>query len=297
MRKPGFFLCLLLLSSFAQAEEAEIVDTASGERVSREQLLHVLAAQDYVLLGELHDNAAHHRLRGELLAELAGRSTVAVVAEHLERGRRFSPSGDLQADLTQAGFDPKGWRWPLHEGLFAPVADANIPLLGGNIPRETARGAVRQGSAALPTELAQLIETAPLAQTAQAALDDDLLQSHCGQLPASMLEGLRLAQRARDAAMFDAMRNSAGKPVVLVAGNGHVRLDYGVPDMIRAHKAQARFVSVGFIETDSDTAPALLQQRYHYVWRLPPAENRDDPCKNFGNPAPVGAQAVAKPGS
>lgn len=297
MRKPGFFLCLLLLSSFAQAEEAEIVDTASGERLSREQLLQVLADQDYVLLGELHDNAAHHRLRGELLAELASRSTVAVVAEHLERGSRFSSSGDLQADLSRAGFDPKGWRWPLHETLFAPIAAANIPLTGGNIPREIARGAVRQGSAALPAELTQLIETAPLSQTAQTALGDDLLQSHCGQLPASMLEGLRLAQRARDAAMFDAMRNSAGKPVALVAGNGHVRLDYGVPDMIRAHEAQARFVSVGFIETDSDTAPALLQQRYHYVWRLPPAENRDDPCKNFGNPAPVGAQAVAKPGS
>lgn len=294
MKNLGFFVCTLLLCGFAQAEEAQIVDTASGERVSREQLLQVLAAQDYVLLGELHDNAAHHRLRGELLAELAGRSTVAVVAEHLERGRRFSSSGDLQADLTAAGFDPKGWRWPLHEGLFAPVADANIPLLGGNIPRETARGAVRQGKAALPAELAQLIETAPLSQTAQAALDADLLQSHCGQLPASMLEGLRLAQRARDAAMFDAMRHNAVKPVVLVAGNGHVRLDYGVPDLIRTHETEARFVSVGFQEiTSASDAPIIADPvpPYDFVIITAAPEKREDPCLGFpksgssGNPA------------
>jgi uncharacterized iron-regulated protein len=236
-----------------------------------------------VLLGERHDNADHHRVRGELLAELARHSTLTVVAEHLERGHTFSFNGDLQTGLTQAGFDSKGWRWPLHESLFSPIAIANTPLLGGNIPRETARAAVRQGKSALPPELAQLIDTAPLNQSAQTMLDDDLLQSHCGHLPPSMLDGLRLAQRARDAAMFDAMRNSTGKPVALVAGNGHVRLDYGVPDLIRTHQAQARFVSVGFQEktSDSDTSVAGPVRLYDFVVITAAPENRENPCLNF----------------
>jgi uncharacterized iron-regulated protein len=291
MKKLSLFACALLLCGLARAEDAQIIDTASGERVNREQLLQVLAAQDFILLGEQHDNADHHRVRGELLADLASRSTLAVVAEHLERGHTFSANGDLQTDLTQAGFDPKGWRWPLHETLFAPIAAAKITLLGGNIPRETARSAVRQGSDALPPELAQLIKTARLSATAQAALDDDLLQSHCGQLPSSMLEGLRLAQRARDAAMFDAMRNSMGKPAVLVAGNGHVRLDYGVPNMIRSHLPHASFISVGFVEAGSDKTLSSLRQRYHYVWQLPAVESRDDPCRNFGKPTAVNGKS------
>jgi uncharacterized iron-regulated protein len=136
----------------------------------------------------------------------------------------------------------------------------------------------------LPSEIASIIASAPLSSPAQAALDDDLLQSHCGQLPTSMLDGLRLAQRARDAAMFDAMKNSKGKPTVLVAGNGHIRLDYGVPDLIRTFQPQAKFVSIGFIDSDSMEPLSWQQQRYHYVWKLPAVKNRDNQCRNFGKP-------------
>jgi uncharacterized iron-regulated protein len=296
--KPSVFLISLLLCPLALAKEAHIVDTASGKQISREQLLKVLQGSDYILLGELHDNASHHNLRGTLLKDLHALSNISVVAEHMERNHQFEPNGDLIADLQQAGFDAKGWGWPLHSGLFTPIVESAIPLFGGNITREVARSAVREGVTSLPAELNQLIATAPLDLAAQETLDADLLQSHCGHLPSTMLEGLRLAQRARDAAMFEAMQFSKqtqrNVPVALVAGNGHVRLDYGVPSLIRKIEPDARFVSVGFTESTAESTQDLtsLQLRYDYVWSVEATENREDPCLTFKKMKPVVSEAT-----
>lgn len=187
-------------------------------------------------------------------------------------------------DLENAGFNAKGWRWPLHEPLFQAIVKSDIPLIGGNIARETARKAVREGESALSDDLVQLIRQAPLSEEARSALDSDLLRGHCGQLPDNMLEGLRLAQRARDAAMFHTLRHyqKDPAPVVLLAGNGHVRLDYGVPSLIRQHLPDARSVSIGFLEEGPVLVDDINTQRdrYDYLWVVP-GMLRTDPCEAF----------------
>lgn len=256
-------------------EPAErIVDVASGRALTRADLLVAIRESAFALLGEAHDNALHHRRRGELLSELPA-STI-VVAEHLTRGRVADLRADLLPALVAAGFDPKGWAWPLHEPLFAAVARAGLRLVGGNLPREDARRIVREGEAALADDLAALLRAAPLDAAAQAALDADLLAGHCNQLPAARLPGMRLAQRARDAAMAAALRGSGGRPAVLVAGNGHVRTDYGVPRLLVGR----RVVSVGFVEAGAAEAGAP----YTHLWITPKLE-RADPCANLTMPA------------
>lgn len=273
-------LALLSLSINASAVE-RIIDTRDGSIVSRERLVQDLAGSEFILLGEMHDNPLHHQHRGELLAMLKP-WTPAVVAEHLERGKDFVNSSPLQADLELAGFDAKGWRWPLHEPLFSAVRENDLPLAGGNITREVARNAVRQGPTALPADLNTLISQYPLEATVQATLDDDLLRSHCGQLPGTMLEGLRLAQRARDAAMFDSLQKSPNRPAILLAGNGHVRLDYGVPSFLRQFHPESAFISIGFIESDDTETLAFTDYRnqYDYLWVVGKTE-REDPCLTF----------------
>lgn len=141
-------LLALLLGCTVHAEE-KIVDTRDGTTLTREQLVQAVAARDFILLGELHDNPLHHQYRAELLQSLAPlRPTV--VAEHLEYGKTFAPQGDLETGLAQAGFDMQGWQWPLHRPLFQAIADAQFPLLGGNIRPGLARQIVREGVSALP---------------------------------------------------------------------------------------------------------------------------------------------------
>lgn len=288
----GFGLCVALLAGGAQAAspgaETGIFETASGRSLSRAELLQRLAGADYLLLGELHDNAEQHRERGLLIRDLARqRPGLKVVAEHLELGRQVEEGGASLERLSRAGFDPKGWRWPAHEPLFAPLLEEPLPLLGGNIPRDEARRIVREGQSALRPSLAAAMQATPLGQEARAQLEASLLQGHCGQMPERVKAPMVLAQEAKDAAMARGLLD-AGAPAVLVAGNGHVRRDYGVPRFLPGRSLSVGFLEQGRVESEG----AALALIYDYVW-VTPAMSRDDPCLGLKLPAAEPARAVS----
>lgn len=273
-------LLLICLTGAAQATD-RIIDTTTGREISRAELLAQARQSDFVLLGEIHDNPHHHQRRAALIAELAPTS---IAAEHLENGQRVSwarPTGTSVADqLSSAGFDARSWQWPIHEPLFAGLAQAWIGVTGANISRDLARRLVREGESALPPALATTLAAAPLPASAQAALDKDLLDDHCGQLPATRVPGMRLAQRARDAAMATGVAALSERPAILVAGNGHVRADYGVPVALARLHPGARILNIAFLESERGAEP---HRAYTHLW-ITPAVQRDDPCKGF--PAP-----------
>jgi uncharacterized iron-regulated protein len=273
MKRLIALLSGVLLLWSAHADE-RILDTHDGRELSPAELAESLRTQDFILLGELHDNPRHHQARADLLQLLAPVRPV-VVAEHLEAGKTFVASGDLEADLAKAGFDARGWEWPLHRPLFQAIVDLGLPLLGGNLPPEQARKAVREGAGTLPASWRARIAEHPLSPEAEQALDHDLEQGHCGHMPPKWLPGMRLAQRARDAAMLDTLEKAPGRPAVLIAGNGHVRKDYGIPSMMGTKK----YVSIGFVEApESDASHYRI---YDYIWITDPAQ-REDRCAQMG---------------
>jgi uncharacterized iron-regulated protein len=270
---------LLLLCSIAQLAAAQVIDLATGKEISEQALSERLRAADIVLLGELHDNRRHHDLRGQLIARFAGKGRT-VVAEHLPQGGPVGFESDTRAGLVAAGFDPAGWEWPAHEKLYDQIRASGTPLVGGNLPKEQARQIFMQGVTALPDRMAQTYEAARLDAAAEKALDRDLVDGHCGKLPDRYLLRMRFAQRMTDIALSHALLDH--KPAVLVAGNGHVRKDYGVPQVIAAVAPQLRQISVGFLERSIDS-PELIQSlagQYDLVWITERAE-RKDPCENF----------------
>ncbi|MFV0371524.1 MAG: ChaN family lipoprotein [Azonexus sp.] len=266
-----------------------IVDLGSAQEkpqeISREALLASLKKADFILLGELHDNPRHHAGRGALIADLR---PAAVVAEHLMRGQSAAADGELLPRLEAGGFEAKGWRWPMHEALFSPVVSAQIPLLGGNLPKPLVRQIAREGEAAIPQELAGTLTRFPLPAAAVEQVDRDLITGHCGQLAPAMLPGLRLAQRVRDGAMAATLAERTEFPAVLVAGNGHVRRDYGVPTLLAELAPQRSQISIGFIEDGPEIEARLpeLRAQYDVVWITAPAE-RDDPCLTLRMPKQV----------
>jgi uncharacterized iron-regulated protein len=136
------------------------------------------------------------------------------------------------------------------------------------------------GDAALTEALAGPYRQAPLAPQARARLDGDLVDGHCGQLPDKYLAPMRLVQRATDISMANALLTHV--PAVLVAGNGDVRRDYGVPQVIEAMAPLLKTSAVGFYEHGGDRQELIksLASRYDYVWLTEPA-SRTDPCENF----------------
>lgn len=275
---PGILLALALICRL-DAAGAQIVDLQTRTEISEEQLAERLKQRDIVLLGELHDNPDHHALRGRLIARIAGPRTT-VVAEHLPAPARVAAGGRLLDDLQAAGFQADGWAWPLHEPLFAAVRQAGVPLVGGNLPKGSSKQMMMKGADGLEAPLADAYRRAPLNADAVRQLDADLVSGHCGKLPEKYLAPMRLVQRATDISMANALL--AHQPSVLVAGNGHVRRDYGVPQVLGALAPSLKISAVGFYEKDTE-APELLQSlagRYDYVWLTKGAE-RFDPCENF----------------
>ncbi len=271
--------CIAVFAGSAMSAGAQVIDLHSGDEISEQALAERLRGQDVVLLGELHDNARHHQLRGELIGRFA-RPGTTVVAEHLPTGAPVSFAGPLREDLDVAGFDGRGWGWPLHEPLFNAIRTSALPLVGGNLPKGYSKQLMAGGDAALTEALAGPYRQAPLAPQATARLDGDLVDGHCGQLPGKYLAPMRLVQRATDISLSNALLSHL--PAVLVAGNGHVRRDYGVPQLIDALAPSLKMSSVGFYERHGDRQELIksLAGRYDYVWLTEPME-RSDPCENF----------------
>jgi uncharacterized iron-regulated protein len=227
----------------------------------------------------LHDNAQHHALRARLISRIA-RDKLSVVAEHLPSPARVVREGALLADLQAAGFDPQAWSWPLHAPLFDAIRSAGLPLVGGNLPKGFSKQLFSQGASALSAPLGQTYRNAPLSQAARQQLDQDLIDGHCGKLPERYIEPMRLVQRATDISMAQAVLDRV--PAVLVAGNGHVRKDYGVPQVLSATMPTLRVTAIGFVEADGTREELVqsLKTRYDIIWLSERAE-RSDPCENF----------------
>jgi uncharacterized iron-regulated protein len=277
-------LTTLLLALAAWPAAAQIIDTRSGEELSEQALLERLRASDLVLLGELHDNAAHHTARGQLIARLARKGTT-VVAEHLPMDKRVAArrgggGDDLKRALETAGFNAAGWSWPVHEPLFDAVLGSGIGLVGGNLPGGMSRQLATRGEAALPAALADAVRRSALTPAMLAVLDQDLVDGHCGKLPERYLPMMRLVQRATDASLAVALMQH--RPSVLVAGNGHVRKDVGVPQVLRAVEPQLSVTSVAFLERSGEPPDLIksLSDRYDIVW-FTDGVQRSDPCENF----------------
>jgi uncharacterized iron-regulated protein len=247
-----------------------------------------------VLLGEVHDNAAQHRLRLALLRRaFAAGWRPAIVMEQfdverqadIDRARREQPR-DAQhlidaATTTRAVPSGAGWDWAFYKPYVALALEYDVPLLAANLATADTRRIVRGGLAASfdAERLAALGLDRPIANEWQQAQEREIDRGHCGALPATLWPRMAQAQFARDAVMADVLRRHAERGAVLLAGNGHVRRDLGVPRWLGAEAP--RVFALGLLEQgDTQTPPGAFDT----TLRTEAAE-RSDPCAGFKPPA------------
>jgi uncharacterized iron-regulated protein len=119
------------------------------------------------------------------------------------------------------------------------------------------------------------------------ALADELRDSHCGMLTDVALAGIGLAQRYRDAHLADVVLAAANRhgSAILIAGNGHVRSDRGVPRFVRQRSPQAVVQTVMMVEVEEGKSdPASYLPRHPDgtpaadMLIFTPRHERPDPC-------------------
>jgi uncharacterized iron-regulated protein len=309
-RGIGVFFCAALAACSSPAPSGRtdpgprIWDVRAARFVGEAQLVAALAAARYRLLGEVHDNPAHHDIRARLITAIAATGArPAVVFEQfdLDHDAALMAAQAAGADpeqLATAGrLDRKAWGWPLHKPILEAALAAHLPVRAGNLSRAQFGGELQ---AAIDKELNAIwyarLHAARWTEAQAAALRADIVESHCRKLPEAIVPHLVLAQRMRDATMAQALVNDAtAGGAVLIAGNGHVRADLAVPVYLHAAglpDADARSVSLGLIEVGADDQRAADFPRqvitdnpgFDYVW-LTPAVARGDPCERFSMPA------------
>jgi uncharacterized iron-regulated protein len=268
----------------------QIREPASGRRLTPEQLNARLAAADFVLLGERHDNPDHHRLQAWAV-EFSGSHAVALEMIDSDQAARLSQyltTSPRSAEQLGNALDWANSGWP-HWSQYQPIVEAamrrGLPVLAANLPPALARAIARDGLDALPAPLAAQLRLDPAADKAVlAGHAADMQAAHCGKLPERSLAPFAVAQYARDGymawVMADQWRRSERKMgVVLIAGAGHARKDRGVPLHLARLAPDARVVSLAFVEAaDGEMSAAdLALLPYDVVWFTARVDD-DDPC-------------------
>ncbi|MDX2289310.1 MAG: ChaN family lipoprotein [Hyphomicrobiaceae bacterium] len=273
-----------------------------------------LALARFVLLGEVHDNPDHHlwqawgirtisKLRGARIVE--GAPQIEVIAmemlsveqsDSLDKfyGRNVAvprPPG-AKAFGRIVGWDKSGWPdYAIYQPIIEQALFEQIVVIPASASRAATRRVSEMGVGALGAdETARLGLTAALPADLAGALAKEIADSHCGLIPERAFPAMSMVQRFRDATMADALLSVASsKGGILIAGNGHVRRDRGVPAyLVQRGVPHDQVVAVAHIEVEPGREDAA-----EYIPRNPAGEaavdyvvftprvERPDPCEQM----------------
>lgn len=269
MMRSGF-----TLTSFGAVLGAALFSSAVLAQVPQDAL-----RAEIVLLGERHDNPAHHARQAEWVAALHPK---ALVFEMLTPDQAARGNGAPRSDATTLeaalGWADSGWpAFEMYFPIFAAAPEAQI--YGAGVPRDVLRAQVQRPLAQHPLAGAYGLDRAPDPQE-QAAREAMQAAAHCDALPEEMLPVMVDAQRLRDMTLADAalraLRDTGG-PVAVITGNGHARADWGVPALLAHAGSGVAVFALGQSEAGQGVSGT-------FSLTLDAARpDRDDPCAAFAD--------------
>lgn len=274
--------------------KADATGQAPGATTATAPIAEMLAGARYALLGELHDNPALHRLRVGWLQRLADRHRFVIAMEQFDavmqprldaaRARIESAADDRSGgagraararELAEAaGFSFTGWDWSLYEPVVALALARGLPLIAANLSARESAAIARRGASAVSGPRGD--RPAGWTDADQAAMASAIRDGHCGLLPEAAIAAMVDAQLARDRTMARAMidaHRASGLQVLLLAGNGHVRVDIGVPRHLAELDAGGKTLAVGIGELGAPLPGRF--DRFVAVEKI----RREDPCE------------------
>lgn len=248
-----------------------LLSVASAQRVQP-------AADSIWLMGEIHDNreGMEARLADLRAAVKQGWRPVLVLEqfnrerqEALTRAQKECRSAECVIELAA----DSGWDWEAYVPLLNLALEYKLPLIAGNLSREESWKIIRQGYGSVldAKTLKQFGLDRQIPDDINTSQYEAIRVGHCDLLPANMIQPMARAQIARDVWLAKLISDHASQGVVLVAGNGHIRRDVGVPRWLPL-ALQSRTVVWSYVEPDSaDIA------RYDRIRVVRPID-REDPC-------------------
>lgn len=234
------------------------------------------------ILGEIHDNRAHHLAQARALAALQPKAVVFEMLTPEQAAALAQTDPRDAANLRRrSGWDESGWPdFALYAPVFAQVPKGGIR--GAALSRDALRAAMSEGAAHVFGPEARAFGLSQrLGDTARQHLAAELNDAHCGAMPEAMLPGMIEAQRLRDAAFARAVLaayRETGGPVALITGTGHARKDRGVPAALHSAAPELRLFVLGQGEAAPGQTPDPAEEALYDLLELTPPVPRPDPC-------------------
>ncbi|MFK7890488.1 MAG: ChaN family lipoprotein [Granulosicoccus sp.] len=280
-----------------------------GTRAGWSALSNAVSEADFTLVGEIHTNPDHHLLQSKIIDTIAvgGKKPVVVWEMIPAKNQAILDSLDLTTPESAStlgatlDWDNSGWpSWSMYEPIAVTAVEHKLPMRGAALERTFLRELATNGTDELSPELmTRLHLDEPLDQAASESMLDLLYEGHCELISRAALKPMQSAQRARDGAMADAMLSNpdSSQGAVLIAGNGHVRNDWGVSAVLekslKTHSPNATVLSIAQIEvsekhkqisgyTDFQSDPPI----YDFIVFTPQSEIKDHCAelqKRFGS--------------
>jgi uncharacterized iron-regulated protein len=211
------------------------------------------AKQSVVLLGEMHDNADHHRWQLQTLAALhAARPDMVIGFEMFPRRVQKALDQWVAGELSEAQFlAASDWNhvWSTDFNLYLPLfhfARMNrIPMVALNIDTRLRRSVSAKGFSGVPEEEREGVSAPALPSSSYL---DYLLPIYGEHERSGKKKGgasrddpdfLRFveSQQLWDRAMAQGIQaavNRVGRPLVVgIMGSGHIKYGYGVPHQLK----------------------------------------------------------------
>jgi uncharacterized iron-regulated protein len=253
---------ILLLT--AQAGACSALPDASAD-------LQGLLPTPLLLLGELHDAPEHQALQRDTVRQLAGRGELAaVVLEMVEQGRATTglPPDASEAQVREAldwaaDRNAGAWPWKVYGPVVMSAVRAGAPVLGGNLPRAQMRASMAEAS----------LDTS-VPPPALALQREAIREGHCGLLPDAQIAPMTRIQLGRDRAMAQTAVSALrpGRTVLLIAGNGHVQRDLGVPRQLPPDQAHRVVMALA---RDASTPTQEASTQADRIWVTAPRPPKD----------------------
>lgn len=249
------------------------------------QLVSQIARANVIYLGETHDSAKDHENQLKIIQELHKRNKkIAIAMEMFQRPFQNVINDYLAGKITEAELVKQTeyeQRWGFDWNLYAPIVrfakENKIPVLAINTPSEITRKVSRQGLESLTSEERKQIppfseiRTSPEEYRKMVLAAFEAHQS-AGHGNSKSAERFFLAQVLWDETMAESIANfiktNRDYQVVVLAGQGHVVYDYGIPSRLerRLSGKQITQHSILLSPPDDDSLPSN-KQIADFIWR------------------------------
>jgi len=225
-----------------------------GDLLSFDEIIAIAMDKDYILLGEGHKNVCDHKIQQRVFSALAASETppsigLEMVAVDMQPVLDDFNAGKLKIDDLKEELQWKtkwGYPFSLFRGLFETAQENVLPVVGLNVPTRITRKISKEGLESLGDEEKALLpsEIVPPSEKQLDFLDMVFAQHETKDVESiAERDRFRLVQSLWDTKMAEEavkLRKREKRPVLIIAGSGHVENGWGIALRLRKFDPEAK---------------------------------------------------------